>query len=255
MPRRRRWSRRIAGAGPATRYAGGNLLVQQMRSAIGRTPRQLDTLESLKLGRIGRSAICDISYESVRRQLLVVDFLVSVTPLSLDAVSFAPDQPTGAALRCERRKGQTWFVGEDDGYAFHEAQPENCQLLMWSSSLPVATALERVERVGWLATERKAALISDGRSRREESAQAWIELKEGGGSVDFAALELNHAELLWSRASYPHHVDEGIWPGRIGVRFDEDLRREALLDVIRRTAVPEIGREADRIVDSVLGKR
>lgn len=237
------------------RYAAGNLLVQQMRSAIGRTPRQLDTLESLKLGRIGRSAICDVSYQSVRQQLLVVDFLVSVTPLALDAMSFAPDQPTEAALRCERREGQTWFLGEDDGYAFHEAQSENCQLLMWSSSLPVSTALERVEQVGWSATEKKAAVISGGRSRREESAQAWIELKEDGGAVEFAALELNHAGLLWSRASYPHHVDEGIWPGRIGVRFDEDLGAEALLDVIRRTAVPGIGREAGRIVDSVLGKR
>jgi large subunit ribosomal protein L30 len=53
------------------------VLVKQVRSANGASPRQRDTLRSLKLGRIGREVTMSDSPQ-LRGMLRVVDHLVEV---------------------------------------------------------------------------------------------------------------------------------------------------------------------------------
>jgi len=53
------------------------LRIKQVRSTNGASPRQRDTLRSLKLGRIGRSASYDDT-PHVRGMLRVVEHLVEV---------------------------------------------------------------------------------------------------------------------------------------------------------------------------------
>jgi large subunit ribosomal protein L30 len=54
-----------------------DLLIRQVRSANGTSPRQRDTLRSLRLGRIGRTVERSDSPE-LRGMLTVVDHLVEV---------------------------------------------------------------------------------------------------------------------------------------------------------------------------------
>jgi large subunit ribosomal protein L30 len=55
------------------------LLVKQVRSASGSSPRQRDTLRTLRLGRIGKSAVREDT-EQVQGLIRKVEHLVSVGP-------------------------------------------------------------------------------------------------------------------------------------------------------------------------------
>jgi len=55
------------------------LLIKQVRSANGSSPRQRDTLRTLRLGRIGKSVVREDT-EDLHGLLRKVDHLVSVEP-------------------------------------------------------------------------------------------------------------------------------------------------------------------------------
>ena len=70
--------------GPQGRFPGGEvlmaeLLVKQVRSASGSSPRQRDTLRTLKLGRIGKSVVREDT-EQLHGLLRMVGHLVTVEP-------------------------------------------------------------------------------------------------------------------------------------------------------------------------------
>lgn len=60
------------------------VLIKQVRSAAGTSPRQRDTLRTLRLGRIGKSVVREDT-EQLHGLLRKVDHLVTVEPAGKDS--------------------------------------------------------------------------------------------------------------------------------------------------------------------------
>ena len=61
------------------------LTIKQVRSATGTSPRQRDTLRTLRLGRIGKSRDAREDTEHLRGLLRKVEHLVTVEPAGKDS--------------------------------------------------------------------------------------------------------------------------------------------------------------------------
>lgn len=246
--------------GPAVRYFDGNLLVQQVRSSIGRNIAQLDALRSLKLWGIGRSATCDTRQASVVEQLATVDFLVAVTPLSLDAATFgaASQQfdPTADLHEFDGLKedsGKRGFTAGRDGFAQYEEQADGMVAIIWSTALPAATTLRRVSRLkGWKPGAGESVIVDHRKPRRLDSKQGVDKLRRPS-DAQFARVDLGVATIAWASPTYPRHVDDGFAPGRLGMRCPGPrLASVDLKTLIASTATPEIGQHASTLAATFL---
>lgn len=246
--------------GPAVRYFDGNLLVQQVRSSIGCDIAQLDTLRSLKLWGIGRSATCDTRQASVVEQLATVDFLVAVTPLSLDAAAFgtASQQfdPTAELQELDGLRGDSGmrrFTAGHDGFAQYEEQDDGMVAILWSTALPAATTLRRISQLKeWKPGEGKSVIVDHRKPRWLDSKQGVDQLRRPN-DAQFARVDLTVATVAWASPTYPAHVDDGFVPGRLGVRCPVPrLPSVDLETLIARTATPEIGQHADSLATKFL---
>ena len=244
--------------GPAVRYFDGNLLVQQVRSSIGRNSAQLDALRTLKLWGIGRSATCDVSLASVVEQLASVDFLVAVTPLSLDAGRFGTasqqfDPTAELQEHSTEDSGRRDFTAGDDGFAQYEEQAHEIVAILWSTALPAATALRRILRLkGWKPGDGESVIVDHRKPRRLDSKQGLGELRRPN-DARFARVDLAVATIAWASPTYPKHVDDGFAPGRLGVRCPGSrLAGVDLETLIAATATPEIGQHASTLATTFL---
>ena len=255
-PRKRQEER----PGPAVRYFDGNLLVQQVRSSIGRNTAQLDALRTLKLWGIGRSATCDAGLPSVVDQLATVDFLIAVTPLSLDAAKFgtASQQfdPTAELRQLDdvnRDPGKRGFIAGDGGFAQYEEQADEMVAILWSTALPAATILRRILQLkGWKPGAGESVIVDHRKPHRLDSEHGLGQLRRPS-DARFARVDLAVATIAWGCPIYPSHVDHGFLPGRLGIRCSGPRLADIdLKTLIASTATPEIGKHAHTLATTFL---
>lgn len=240
--------------GPESRYVEGNLLIQQVRSTIGRSPAQRAALVALKLGKIGRSATCDVTKDAVRHQLAQVGFMIAVAPLTLDAATFAEESASGELdeLAPGGSGQRRTFVATDGEYAYHEPDGEGQIIWMWSSGLPAATVLGRAAELDWRPSRGESVIVERSRSVKMGGEDAWDQLIKGPVKARFTRLNLTHDVMVWASASYPKHVDQGFWPGRVGLRCDaSEGGGERVEKLIEATATPRVGANAPRLIASI----
>lgn len=119
---------------------------------------------------------------------------------------------------------------------------------MWSTALPLATMLERVERCGLPLIEGTASVVYDETLLEAPAAEIWDQLREGPALAHFARFDHHGISVVWDQSTYPKHVDHGIGPGRIGV--ESELRPAAVTALFTETATPAIAPWAARILDT-----
>lgn len=246
-----------AASGPATRYRKGNLLVQQVRSRIGRNSDQIAALASLGLGVVGRSATCDIHSPAVREQLEILDFMLAVAPLSLDAVTLAGEEPRAPDLEASSPKSakvgaRRLVLSGGDDRAEIEIEDGNLTIL-WSSALPAATTFSRLLADHAQPSGEVVAIKVGSRSVDRPAADEFLErLGSAPAHWSFIRLTFGDAQFYWEPAIYPRHVNEGVDPGRVGiVTAVGSPLADSLPDLITQTGTPAIASNSSAIAHAV----
>lgn len=238
-------------AGPRQRYFNGNLLIQQVRGSAGRDAGQLDGLRSLKLGKVGRSAICDTEHAAVRGQLHELAFMLAVAPLTVDAVPFAQSRVIPGLRVAADASSASWSCETaNDGFV-RAARRDEGGMLAWSSALPVATVLRRIRRLLPPVSDHEAMVVLRGAQTVPRDSPALFDwLASNPSDAVFARLEFEGLSLVWQRAVYPGHVDHTFLPGRVAL--EGHVGSKLIEQLLTLTATPEVGAEAATVSKAVV---
>lgn len=236
----------------------GDLLVQQVRSAIGATSEQRSSLRSLGLARIGRSSVVQSDKASVRGQLHEVRHLVAVKPLTVTAGERLFSCDRGGAMRAipyvpyevEGREARRYQL-EDGGFLVVELY-DGAFSLTWSTELPIASILRRVGGMLPPTRSETMAVVYDPGAHRQIELHAEPLLRDLrciDRGYPFVSVEFVGLTVAWRCPEYPKHIDHDVVPGEIGIvsrSFDEGY----FVELVRATATPELGWHADEIIES-----
>ena len=243
---------------------GGSILVQQVRSTIGRTRSDVlrEQLESLELRGIDDACFIDEADERALGTVKAIQHVLSVERLS----TWVPpgEYPTwvfgdGVVMFLDdygrNTPGELIAVGDGE---YLQVETVNSRLAaMWSSTCPVSVAVSEAVRVfgepdrGNDAASLQLRVGPDGDGG--ESGTGRVDevleyLTKEFPDVAFLRVRFEHCELLWS-ASHRRIANSDAAFVEIGVRLDDKADRGVIDDLISTTASPVL-RERRRAVEA-----
>lgn len=184
-----------------------------------------------------------------------VQHLVAIRPLTLQPPKTRQRVPREDSLQPLSKpllydvNGRSGRHYEFDGDSFMSIEPlEDSVAINWSTALPIATVVERLDSK--LVDAVESCLVFDPiqRAHREIESGSWYEdLRAGQVDYPFVRLESKDLVLVWQRPAYPSHVDEDVTAGRIGV-ISAAVDAAAMSDLVRSTATPIVGDHAEALI-------
>jgi ribosomal protein L30 len=245
-------SRRTRSGARRLRPLFGDLLVQQVKSAIGATHLQRSSLRSLGLVRIGRASVVRSETASVRGQLHDVRHLIAVKPLTVAARDRLHLHEAVPAMRTvpyevEGKPARRYDVSSS--FLAVELYDEAFSLT-WSTELPFSSIFRRIASMLPSTRSDTTAVVFDRASRRQLELHA-EPLLEGLRVVDeayqFVSIDFMGLTVAWRCPEYPRHVDHDVLPGELGV-VSESFDAAYFAQLVRATAPPALGERAEQII-------
>jgi ribosomal protein L30/L7E len=255
-PKKKKGKYRRTPARNAKRKLGrGDWLVQQVKSKIGISPQQYETLVELGLCKIGRSGLFYGDQPAAWGQIRRVQHLVSVRAL------VRPSEPhfLYPEVTVSKPEAVPYDVGgrearhyDFDGDSFMSVEPyKGSFAINWSTALPIATVLERMDPALLDAVRDCVVFDPAGPGRRNVEVEDVLpDLRSGSTSYPFVRFESEDLVFVWQRPAYPSHVDEDVGAGRIGLVCHE-FDAEALGQMMRDTATPPLGECIEELMEDV----
>lgn len=251
---RKQRRRRPSPARVQRRLRRGDWLVQQVKSEIGAPEVQQQTLADLGLLKIGRCGLFYGDRSGAWGQIEQVQHLIAIRPLT----QRPPDAQHAHEEAAEMKPVPYEVDGHKachyrfDGDSFMSVERyDESVAINWSTALPIATVLERLDRTLLVDALNGIVFDSSIRGHREVAAEELlVDLREGRSSYPFVRLELKDMILVWQQPIYPKHVDEDFASGRLGIicpAIDEAM----LTRLVEATATPLVGEKAGELVTEV----
>lgn len=237
------------------RLGRGDWLVQQINSEIGASPQQHKTLVELGLLKIGRSALFYGDRPAAWGQIERLHHLVAVRPL----VRPCTPHPLHAEATVKKPEAVPYEIDgreahhfDFDGDSFMSVEPYKGSFAVnWSTALPIATVLERLNPALLDAVRDCIVFDPAGPGHRNVKLDELLpELRGGSTSYPFVRFESEDLVFVWQRPTYPNHVDEDVSAGQIGLVCRE-FDAEALSQMMRVTATPPLGECVEELIEDV----
>lgn len=241
---------------------GGNILVMQVKSAIGRKVKHQDCLRSLKLGyQKGFTVLPDdrthpqfgqveesqhlLTFIRLPQQLPIGDFTVAISGGNVELSNHGALMEPLVSTRYENYSsplgpGETLVMG--DGEYVQVESTSGVTSTSWTSNLSSIEAASSIEQLGKSSGDGGSGFVQmiaesdSGSDIREGSAIELIKLVEMGLPVSYMSIEFGSSTFVWSGPAR-RVVDATKSFCEFGY-VTRDLRRRDILSMVHATASP-----------------